>query len=166
MKLLTLSQFIDRVRLRIKDISQKSEDAGECIEVEGALSLVSIFKWDDFLKQPLTLGMFIPCKDGKPLEKPNRTDFRYWDYQNDTDKLEEAYQESEKLVIFKGFSHSGFHSEQNTYILSNSNIDLMMYKNKGVLYVKEWNLSGIENPVLLTISELAEATQNNPIELK
>lgn len=70
----------------------------------------------DFIKQPLALSMFIPCKDGKPLEKPK--DYDYWKIRTEShsgaDCWEEKYyneckeyQEAEARCIFEGFEKVG-----------------------------------------------------------
>lgn len=59
-------------------------------------------KFDDFLKQPLELWMFVPCKlvDGvwAVLEEPD-ADY----YMKVTEKDLKEYQEAKDRVLFKGF---------------------------------------------------------------
>lgn len=54
-----------------------------------------------FLKQPLTLGMFVPCDlDGNVLEEPLHIELYEGDnYDSDCKK----YQQAKERIIFKGF---------------------------------------------------------------
>lgn len=53
-----------------------------------------------FLKQPLTLGMFVPSSDeGNVLEEPRNFDGKFKDYQ----KVLNTYLEAKEKVLFKGF---------------------------------------------------------------
>ena len=53
-----------------------------------------------FLKQPLTLGMFIPCdEDGNVLEKPHEEwELSYWDFSTKQGK----YLKAKERVLFEG----------------------------------------------------------------
>ena len=71
-------------------------------------SLEQIIKYARFLKQPLTLGMFIPIDlDGNVLEEPEE-DFINPYYPNDCKQFKEA----KDRVIFEGFV---FSEEDNLY---------------------------------------------------
>ena len=60
-------------------------------------------KYDSFLEQPLTLGMFIPCDDdGNFLEEPKHEPFQ--DRQKFDDKCIE-YQQVKERVLFEGFQN-------------------------------------------------------------
>lgn len=59
-------------------------------------NLHKIYKYANFLKKPLELGMFVPCdEDGNVLRKPKKSQW----YEYDLKK----YQEAEERVLFKGF---------------------------------------------------------------
>lgn len=82
--------------------------------VDEKLSIEKAFllrcKYDQFLKQPLKLEMFVPCDlDGNVLEEP---DFMSGDYDDngfgDVDKYKykkylNEYQEAKERVLFEGF---------------------------------------------------------------
>lgn len=54
-----------------------------------------IFNYANFLKQPLKLGMFVPCDENDvPLDEPK-------DYEHNVKKRE--YQQAKERVIFEGF---------------------------------------------------------------
>lgn len=74
-------------------------------ETDDSRVLNQILRYAEFLKQPLTLGMFVPCdEEGNVLEKPN---YKQYDFSNDEEKLYKndlAYFESAKeKVFFEGF---------------------------------------------------------------
>ena len=85
-----------------------------------------ILKYAKFLKQPLTLSMFVPCDyDGNVLEEP-----KYWNkkYNDDIPESElilcEEYRQAKERVIFEGFE--GRYSESG-YQVSNENILIVFY---------------------------------------
>jgi len=72
-------------------------------------------KYDEFLEQPLTLGMFVPCDlDGNVLEEPKPED--YFDVNKPSDQFNEEdkkglnayssklmfYDDAKKNLLFKG----------------------------------------------------------------
>jgi len=60
--------------------------------------------YDVFLDQPLELGMFIPCKDGKPLEKPESLKGYYESSKEGMTQEKQAreeYQEAKDKVLFE-----------------------------------------------------------------
>jgi len=69
--------------------------------------LNKILYYAEFLKQPLTLGMFVPCDlESNVLEEPNSND----DYYKDANGISEnyfidfkEYQKAKERVLFKGF---------------------------------------------------------------
>ena len=60
-----------------------------------------IFNYARLLKQPLTLGMFVPCnEDGNVLSEPSeKYDFDTTDF----DFLCEQYRQAKERVVFEGF---------------------------------------------------------------
>lgn len=64
-----------------------------------------LINYIELLEQPLELGMFVPCLDGKPLEKPiddpydQGTVAEYDAFMKHKNK----YQQAESKVLFKGF---------------------------------------------------------------
>lgn len=55
-----------------------------------------------FLKQPLTLGMFVPCdNEGNVLEEP-QTEFKYLKGSTGED-IQKEYQKAKERVLFDGF---------------------------------------------------------------
>lgn len=75
-------------------------------------ALKSVYIYADFLKQPLSLSMFVPCKevDGKwvVLEEPKEE--KIWRqemggiiYQKTFKEAVEEYQQAKKRVFFEGF---------------------------------------------------------------
>ena len=172
-QLLTLSKFIEVIKSNIKATTYQSEENGQGIEVESALNLVAVFKYDDILKLPLTLSQFIPCdSEGKPLEEPSNYD--KWKeceehglelfFSNENEC--KAYEQALKAVIFEGFEVK--FSSKIDFILSNSQYEIGFYKVKEGFVVKILEDSQIVSAIksLQTISDLADATSENPINLR
>ena len=100
-----------------------------------------IYDYANFLKQPLELGMFIPCdEDGNVLEEPEKlikalekVNQEYYDLKSNhykdnerykwavetitSDKKYQEYQEAKERVLFKGCSAT----KQKDYYLVNHN---------------------------------------------
>ena len=116
-----------------------------------------------FSNQTLTMAMFVPCKDGKPLEKPNMDNESQGliEYNREVDQ----YIEAEKAVIFDGFKIIGGTTVQSQHwriFFENDRIfigaAIPLYEDQGLFSCKR-----IVDP---TIKKLAEHTVDNPIKLK
>ena len=91
---------------------------------------VVVTSYAKFLTQPLTLGIFIPCVDGVPIEEPTQTEknefggaFASIEEQAELYSLMEQYQQAKEKVLFEGFEivKSDFenvlmHINENKYI--------------------------------------------------
>lgn len=73
------------------------------------ITYLRIFNYAKFLKQPLTLGMFVPCdENGNILENPFKENGR------PARGIYEKYQKAKEKVLFKGFYYqSNFSQKQN-----------------------------------------------------
>lgn len=85
------------------------------------LSIEKIRKYANFLKQPLELGMFVPCdEDGNVLEEPICQEYALYN---------KKYQKSKERCLFEGFTE-----QEASYIISCSDNkiieDLVTYKPK------------------------------------
>lgn len=94
--------------------------------------------YDLFLKQPLTLGMFIPCDmDGNVLKEPERRcglvgyDEQHYDF--DDDELRE-YQEAKDRVLFKGLTIDSIF-DSHWYFLNDNNDLVGAERSKSVEYL-------------------------------
>ena len=103
MKLISMMDFVE-----IVEHPQTQEHASN----ETALRLDfydSVTRYAKFLKQPLTLGMFVPCnEDGKVLIDPSKNlNLRNPDFKHI------QYKEAQERVLFEGFNHieGGVYSE-------------------------------------------------------
>jgi len=153
MKLLTLSAKV------------KFEQCG----VQDKYTANKIFNYCMFLEQPLTLGQFVPCKDGKPLNEPkDYKDFKsftvgYLDYNPKPKQYKEwhEYEQAQKAVLFKGFEYCKQHrqvtSKQIIITFGDKRVFLDHPVDSNIYYGQVLN-----SP---TVSKIAEATQENPIEL-
>lgn len=64
----------------------------------------------NFLKQPLELGMFVPCVDGLLIERPEYYGFWLMDDTKDISKYHNhlecnQYQKAKERVLFEGFEY-------------------------------------------------------------
>lgn len=64
---------------------------------------ILICNYANFLKQPLTLGMFVPCDlEGDVLEEPLMCN---WIRIEDYNKAKNEYQQAKERVLFEGFKY-------------------------------------------------------------
>lgn len=86
MKLISMTDFV----LEQMEINSFDED-----------KIKNIWNYAKFLKQPLTLGMFVPCDDdGNVLEEPLHIEL----YEGDTYDLDcKFYKQAQSKVLFNGF---------------------------------------------------------------
>ena len=67
-----------------------------------------IFNYANFLKQPLNLGMFVPCdEDGDVLEKPEDYENRLPNMMTEYNDEVYRYKQAKEKVLFKGFKING-----------------------------------------------------------
>ncbi len=109
MKLISMTEFV------LQEKENVEFHMNDTVLETGRL-MQKVFKYAEFLRQPLTLGMFVPCdEDGnilKEITEPNKSD--YWS-DNDTvfsaelyrNNLEEfkKYQKAKEKVLFEGFCY-------------------------------------------------------------
>lgn len=117
-KLISMADFV---------MQQNMHYANKYITVE-KLQL-SILNYAMFLKQPLTLEMFVPCDlDGNVLEElPERTGIRKYTNIGDSEeetKLIKKYQEAKDRVLFEGFVIDGKNAFTATVGNGRMNYDL------------------------------------------
>ena len=98
MKLISMIDFV----------LQQTEQMRECSFQELSDKFIEVDKYANFLKQPLKLGMFIPCENGVLLEVPeicscsNQLEAENCAVGCNFDKIEQ-YQKAQEKVLFKGF---------------------------------------------------------------
>ena len=90
MKLISMVNFV--LQQDITDIKQRD----------------SIVKYANFLKQPLNLGMFVPCDEGgdildEPEDYENRLPNMMTEYNDEVYR----YKQAKEKVLFKGFKING-----------------------------------------------------------
>jgi hypothetical protein len=101
--------------------------------------LNSVFKYADVLKQPLKLGMFVPCdEDGNVLEEPTPEDILY------DDNIYEQYQQAKERVLFEGNLTVKKHGENNVVYLNDSSFYTSWNKSKTIEDLIPYNLTLIE----------------------
>ena len=81
-------------------------EAWKYLRTEHKNDLTVVRKYDNvvnFLNQPLTLGIFIPCgEDGEPLRHPDELKGTYTNSKA-ASKYRQRYQQAKERVIFEGF---------------------------------------------------------------
>jgi len=135
--LISMTDFVDRINQSRFFIDKNGDypNINTAIEPKEATSLSECFrtivKYKDFLKQPLTLGMFVPCDlEGNVLEEPNRS--------MHTDSECEEYQQAKERCLFEIDGDYFFEQSNMFYIidfLSEGINRLLIYKDK----LKEYN---------------------------
>lgn len=94
MKLISMTAFVLEQEPKLDESYKVAENAIE-----------SIFKYANFLKKPLTLGMFVPTdEDGNVLEEPREDDHSFYTHNNKS--VQEEYSEAKERVLFEGFELS------------------------------------------------------------
>ncbi|MCT4135034.1 hypothetical protein HZP67_09880 [Elizabethkingia anophelis] len=154
-KLMPLSDFV------LKTVHTPNINEAICWE-QTEERLQKIYKYTQFLKQPLALCMFVPCDvDGKPLEEcnePNKED--YWDIENDVFNAElynynrtkfTNLKKAKSRVLFEWFRIVDFEEHQieslkHTSYLQWDDIDLISKKD----WEEEWNFEDYTVEFLLT----------------
>jgi hypothetical protein len=131
----------------------------------------------DFLNEIVHIGLFVAAKDGKPLKEPTYTksDGNFegsFEYQ----KSIILYKKAQKEVIFEGWEVL----EQDSRVFNNKT-EVITLKSKDKPMTLEFfydengllldvcvysESSGVELSTNPTLSDLAEATQSNPLKLK
>lgn len=120
MKLISMTSFIEEQEKFILATEHGSVKDWDRVYVQRTISYCR------FLRQPLTLGMFVPVdEDGnvlKEITEPNKSD--YWSdndtvfsaelYRNNLDEFKN-YQKAKEKVLFEGFS-LGEYSNRTQYI--------------------------------------------------
>ena len=100
MKLISMTDFV--LEIAEQDFRHKHKDQ----VYQQAFKMVSIIQYANFLNQPLTLGMFVPCgEDGNVLEEPNEKDEQFYGAYgiSNLNKAKNKYKAAKYRVLFEGF---------------------------------------------------------------
>jgi hypothetical protein len=97
MELISMTEFV----LLSKGILKSDNEESRTLK---NTSFDSIVKYAEFLKQPLTLGLFVPCDEkGNPLPepqtRPERNSFDEEDIDYDAQELYDYIQAKEKVFL-------------------------------------------------------------------
>lgn len=158
-------------------IDEVTKELIECGDLPSAMDFIDIDEYNDFLKQPITLSMFVPCDNGKPLEKPCEHDGCYLLTEAEaqkgecntekgcTCKTQSQYHKAQQAVIFEGWEVD----HKYTYLrIRNKKKDTDLIFDNGIvpevkMLNKEYNWYHIP---IKTLTDLANATTDNPLKLK
>ena len=129
-----------------------------------------LMKYTNFTQTPITIGMFIPCIDGKPVEEPDFLDGSYDDNgYGDTDKRRykkdlEAYQKAKEAVLFVGFKtkeHESKFSPQDYSVCEEDEILHVMWRVRGdERWVASRGLKTIEDLIPYNLTLTPSAVEN------
>ena len=153
----TLSQYVDS--------AQRSTH-----NVELGTLYTYIIQHNNFLKQPLHIGLFVAAKDGKPLEVPTMDAIRKenplhtpWDLLLINRRRE--YNEAQQHVIFEGWEvHTSI--EGSVFLYHDSyTLRYSAARDLFELFILK-DGKRLSFGMIKSISDLAEATQSNPLKLK
>jgi hypothetical protein len=161
---------------RVQDLIQENRNGTNLVSQKArAWDLVELL--DKLLGEKLHIGLFVAAKDGKPLKEPTYTksDGNFegsFEYQKSIILYKKAQQE----VIFEGWEvleqdSRVFNNETEVITLKSKDNPMTLefyYDENGLLLdvcvYSESN--GVELSTNPPLSDLAEATQSNPLKLK
>lgn len=152
--------------MKLLTLSAKVKAQGYTLDKDGLEDhIYKIEDYDKFLDQPLTLGMFVPCKDGKPLGEPEG--YRIWASLGCPNREAKshanliAYEKAKEAVIFEGFKISnevGFISN-GIYRIDFEPSAIFHF----AIYTKQ--IGDCINMRTYTLRDLSTATIDNPLKL-
>jgi len=121
MKLISMTEFV----LEQSEKLTQNNIPEATIETSHAMADSYLMMWNyaNFLKQPLTLGMFVPCDEyGNVIIEPNKPElsgkkFKYhageWTY----NEWQEQYQQAKEIVLFEGFEFKSMGGDQGKHYM-------------------------------------------------
>ena len=126
-----------------------------------------LMKYGEFLDGTVQLCDFIPCKDGKPLEKPEQnTPLESAQYR----MLLHDYQQAQDAVIFEGWEYV---QTGETFYIKNDNWGIDWYGGEKpndfelrLFPTKDKTFGTMISRNIKTYSDLASATQGNPLKMR
>lgn len=124
----------------LSEIVKKEENTDQSTDC----SLDLIWKYNDFLKQPLTLSMFIPTdKNGEPLIEPKVFDYTTKEYMNggkfDYLNRYEEYQKAKDRCLFEGYSLDGTFDNEFVEIIGKDYYDSFVYDRHHNTFYNHWD---------------------------
>lgn len=119
-----------------------------------------IYAYANFVRQKLTLGMFVPCgEDGVFLKKPVRPAYTIHNYEFEVKKQDDyvkKYQQASEKVLFKGFYYDPVKNQlhKNVSIITlepQPNVwDMFAYRDGKSLYTIEDLIKAFSTDIELT----------------
>ena len=97
------NKLISMVSFVLNQANVKMESV-ETVERQVVKEYFKLIDYAQFLSQPLTLGMFVPCIDGEPMEEPENYDIWLMGYLNDVEQKDYIqFEQAQSRVLFEGF---------------------------------------------------------------
>lgn len=176
----TLSAIVSEYQQTYKEYFE-SEKIVESLKVKAKDCLMSelglkVFKAKKQLDLPVTLSIFIPFENGKPLKKPERYD--NWvslgmpNIDSDRHKEKKAYKNACEAVLFEGWelvSNTVFNIGVRAIDIKNKDWQLQFYYGgtyEGTVALMQDVSRPLPDGTKPLLHDLAEATIENPIKLK
>jgi len=133
MKLISMTEFVLKTYDEISD----------SIDSESMM-----YNYANFLNQPLTLGMFVPCdEDGCVLEEPEFHEPNNENEIGDYDELRYQYQQAKDKVLFEGFEICNRTSNIDCVVCKDDHLSLKLLKGKTIEYLINRNLTLTPNAI-------------------
>jgi len=98
-KMMKMTQFINWLKEADPTDLNDNTDLGEY-----RAKYPFVIKYSDLIQRPLSLSMFIPCKDGEPIEKPEEGQFKKYIEPDSYEKRVDEYQKAVESVMFEGWA--------------------------------------------------------------
>lgn len=147
MKLISMVDFV----LEESDKIYNKEDAN--------IFASKVNTYASFLKQPLKLGMFVPCdEDGNVLEEPKKENYLTESglYQTDCHtKAIKRYQKAKEKVLFNGFEYC-LNEETNMIELECNDIFINYNIEEDLFFLDSWN----DDVIIMNLECLSNSLSN------
>lgn len=135
-----MDKLISMVDFVLEQISERNKEP----EYDSFEFMEKVSNYAKFLKQPLTLGMFVPCDlDGNVLEIPHEDNSKYGNIGIDGKfnnaqffKESEEYQEAKERVLFEGWEI--MQRIGDSIVVFNDNSDIIEFINYKVWIFDEY----------------------------
>lgn len=176
MKLISMTDFVFMLRNRTtselcKDFPRafkmpewngnKSDMVKDMLAIE-AIQWRLTGEYAKFLKQPLTLGMFVPCDDeGNVLEEPKQTYLTcsFFEHQQFFNK-QKKYEKAKEKVLFEGFNILS--NEDDIIEIECKDVFINYNKEEDLLFLDSWN----GDAIIMNIECLANLINHTASNIK
>lgn len=146
-----MTDFVENIKV---EVTKAKKARQKCLS---SSYLTDIFNYANFLKQPLTLGMFVPVDaEGNFLEEPHNDGLNDSFFKMQIAFHEEKkYIESKEKVLFEGFQLNYFTEQRSFEVIDGFGCKVCVYKSQPDYFI--WNHILIESltKIDVTLTETA-----------